>query len=381
MHTLKLIHRVVITALLFFQTIFVAATGLDDNNNVIEADIVGNLKIYGKNKDDNKKYDILNNKKFGSSFVLVSINGKVARFGSAQGKNVKLTYQQNNRLISIWSFHDVEFKQVVSYIDDPFLKNKKIIRVAFLVENKSKNKKKVGIRVVLDTQNGDFDKQKITVPGYGFRDKGLVLKGKKIPGMIYCVTRPGKIKNSWVLYYQGKNLTAPEFIYFSPEDEVSVENKLMLSGNDLKDNFSGESAVSLLWDEKIFKPGQKDGIAFALGSAFFGYRSSEPVNASFAAPNTVTNKPFWVSVQLRNEDRLWDAKYVRMSLTVDNSSGLRCETARIIKWAELERGRQNSSSWRLMPVNPGKYLVQVRISFTFKSKKSTILFKKNIIIK
>lgn len=356
------------------------AAELSDQSITADVDIVGNLKV--RADIGGRKVDVLNNSRFGSSFILVQVDGVRAKFGSADGKNVKLTYQSGTRLITEWEFRGVLFLQEVTLIPDRYNPKKSLVRIAAFAENRSDTAKKIGFRIVLDVQSGSYDKDLVAVPGKGLREDGVVFRNGSAPSLVYCIPGPTSADSSWMIMLHGSDLTLPDELYVSPWKELTTEKVLRLTDSDLTDDFSGESAVGLYWAPKTLQPKSKDGIAVAVGLPGAAVQSGQPVNSAFLAPETVNpGEPFWVSVQLQNEDRFWDVKKVQYDFQVDGTKVDLVQGRRTVSLKELERTKQTAVSWKLQAATDGKCTVSVRVTYYFKSKKITINYKRMINIK
>ncbi len=349
----------------------------------VDIDIVGNIKIKSvegdkKTSTDNQK-DILNNKKFGSSFILVSVDGKLAKFSTAAGKNLGTTKKVGDELVTKWKFKEIVFTQKVSLYKSPNYDKKNLIRLAVYIKNTSQNSKKVGVRIVLDTKFGESDESAVFVPGVGRVVKGILInKDQNIPNVLFASDGIIKGTSSLEINFYGKNLVRPDRVYIGKEEYIKKESVFNIKADDdFMDSFKGESAISLNWNPKTFNAGAEDGVAVAIGVGLPEKQEGNPMNIALISPSRVTEKYFWVSALVENSDKNRSITDIKVKLKYDKNYFKLLKGRLSQSYTKLKRHQKFIAYWKFKPLRYGESKMSVSIKGEFRSvNKSGYLTKK-----
>lgn len=320
-----------------------------------------------QDNDDNKS--ILNNASFGSSFTVVSVNGRVARFGGDKGR-IQLTKKQGNAIITRWEFAGALFTQEVTLYKGHYSARDNLARVKHWVENKSGKTLQVGIRVVLDPMLGPEDDRPFLVPGRGAVTHGTLLKTRDdIPSFIYGCHKPVKGQGDFVLNLYGPDLVMPDRVYFARDSYLSDDSALEPGENpSLGSALAGKSSLALVWSPRDLQAGKADGIAFAVGAACHVRREGQPLNLMLSVPYRAVGEEYWVGVVVENEDTYWDVSDLSISLRHEASSVRLVRGNPVYRFQRLPRSGMVFAYWKLTALAGGRTTVTIDIGGTYRSQ-------------
>ena len=356
--------------------VMVFAAGKELKNDVLKmkVDIVGHLSLWTTGGDPSLPYDnnkdLLNNKSFGSTYILVSVNGQVARMGSSKGKNIQFTSIRNGAIVSSWEFRGILFTQKVKFYKGYYSNKKSLAKVNIRVNNKSGKTALIGIRAVVDPMLGPSDSRPFFVPGRGAVSSGTLLKNKgDIPSIIYTCHRPTKGSGDFVLNLYGADLVRPDKIYFATDAYLANDTVFDPgSRGKLPGSLSGKSAIGLVWNPKEFKSGESDGIAFGLGIAVHSRKERSPLNILITNPVNTSNEEFWVGVVIENDDKFWDISNLAVTLKYSGTL-LRLEKGSMIyTFKNLPRRGMVFIYWKFRVLKSGQVGFTFNVSGTYRSR-------------
>ena len=369
------IKRTLLLFILFFPFLCAAAGGEIRNSILkVKMDIVGNISLWTTGGDPSQSYDdnksLLNNRSFGSTFVVVSVNGKSARMGGSSGKNRILGSMRNGMLISSWEFRGVLFTQRVSFHKSHYSGKNSLARVHIQVENKSGKEAVIGLRMVVDPMLGPSDSRPLLVPGKGAVVSGTLLKSEdQIPSIIYGCHKPVNTSGDFVLNLYGPGLVKPDRVYIATPAYFSEDSVFDPGsrGNPGK-SISGKSAVGLVWQPKKFAAGAKDGVAVGLGTAIHKRIPGQPVNVMMTAPIRTSREDFWVGVVIENEDKYWDISSLAVSLRYSGSKARLIKGSTRYTFSSLPRRGMVFAYWKFRITGSGKLTPVVDLTGRYRSQ-------------
>jgi len=354
----------------------VCAASRELSNDVLKMkmNILGYLSLWTTGGDptqssDNDQ-DILNNKRFGSTYVVVSVNGRVARMGGKKGTHRLFARVKEAALISSWEFAGVLFSQRVSLYKGHYCEKKNLARVHINVENKTGRPAQIGLRVVIDPMLGPSDSRPFLVPGKGAVLSGTILKSEgEIPSMIYSCHKPINTQGDFILNLYGPDLVKPDKAYFAPDAYFSDDTVFDPgSKGDPRDSLAGRSAVGLVWLPRTFKAGGKDGVAFGIGVAVHRRTENQPINVMITAPVRTAGEDFWIGIVIENEDKYWDISSLLVNLEY-SAKKLRLEKGKMqYNFSNLPRRGMVFAYWKFRVLESGQITPSFRISGQYRSR-------------
>jgi len=380
----KLLIKTLLLLLVFATSIF--ALELQNSRIKLGTDIVGNLKIWSTGGDPNYPQDdnknILNNKNFGSTFILVSVDGYLARFGSSKGKTVKFSFKVNNQIVSSWKFQGVLFTQYLSIHNGSYSGNNNLVKVKLIVENKAPADKKIGLRVVVDPNLGSDDGNSLFVTESGDLKSGKAFyAGKGFPGFLFGCDRPYLSYANFALNLYGKNLVMPDKLYVGSKRYSEMDNTLDISrDSSFSGSFKGKSSVAMVWNPKSFYSGQKDGIAYSVGLLNSKRLVSSSIDMIFVCPKRVYGDEFWVSTVIENSDKFWKLKDIKLGLKLDSSKFEIVSSKTTFSFSELASKKKLFGWWRIKPKGSGVGKIGVVVNSVFRGVASMKILEENVSI-
>jgi len=364
--------RVLTTLLLFIPAVFLDAVEVRNALIRFETDIVGNFRLWttggdpATDTDDNQS--LLNNDAFGTSYVLVSVDGTTARYGSSAGKNVTFSKKVGDEILSVWEFRGVRFEQKLRLHRSIYSTLSNLMRVEIGVHNADTRPHSVGVRIVLDTIAGNMDGEGFCLPGVGLVKKGTRI-GSRVPSLVFVCERPVKSPANLEINLYGSDLVTPDEMLIAHERYSKNDSTLVPSlDSSFSDEFVGKSAVSMIWKEKTFSAGSRDGVAIAVGVSTKKTREGQPLNMMLALPQSpVERENIWLGVVLENENKFWDVTRVEATLEYDSDKLALDGTPAIAVLDKIDRAGKGFCSWNLRVLKDGDARVTVKVAAMYRS--------------
>ena len=211
------------------------------------------LKTTGGNPesatDDNK---LLLFSGFYSAFTSVSLDGNAQEFGA--GTSVSdAAYDETNKCITITKKHgDITVTQTLTYVQNPSTGRRDVVQIKYTATNNGTETHKVGARITLDTMLGSHDDAPFRIPAIGNVTTEKEYEGADIPEFWQAfdsLEEPSVVA-------QGSFLRDTQ----NRPDKVQFTNWARVIGTkwgyQIKpDTDNGDSAVSVIWNEKDLAAG------------------------------------------------------------------------------------------------------------------------------
>jgi len=337
-----------------------------------ETDIVGNFRLWTTGGDPTVDTDdnqaLLNNEAFGSSYVLVSVDGSAARYGSSAGKNLAFSKRVGNEIVSAWEYRGVRFEQKLRLHRSIYSTQSNLMRVEVRVINSDSRQHAVGIRVVLDTIAGNMDQNGFCLPGSGLVQKGTKLE-TRVPSLLFVCDKQVKGPANLEINLYGQELVTPDLLLVSHERYTKSDTRLVPEIDDsFDDEFTGKSSVSMVWNEKTFPAGANDAVAIALGVSTKKVREGQPLNMKLALPLSVIGKEnVWMGVVLENENKFWDVTKIAATIEYDSTRLALDGTPATAVIDRIDRAGKGFCSWNLRVLREGETKVTVKVSAMYRS--------------
>jgi hypothetical protein len=212
--------------------------------------------------------------------AVASVAGKTHEFGGSEGKwlEQKVPVQSmgdrfSSATKSSWAVGDLLFTQTLEIVPSQlpvridgvpkFILDTCLVR--YRIENRGKDKKSAGMRLMIDTLIGRNDGVPFTVPG--FSDLVTTFKefrGRDVPDFVQALEHPDLAKPGTVAHVTLRvpGLETPERVSLTHWPGGTLNWNI-----DLR-NIGGDSALVLYWPERELEPGEQRefGFTYGLGS-------------------------------------------------------------------------------------------------------------------
>lgn len=380
--------RVLRLCLLFMLPALTAGALVLQNSILkITVDVAGGFRIRTTGGDPENEFDnntdLLNNKVFGSSYILVNVDGKLGKFGWSMGKNLGDTAKKGDALVTRWRFAGVLFTQEVSLYRGYYADKPNLARIQLKAKNVSPSEKKIGFRVVLDTSLGPDDGLGLFLPHRGLVRKGLaILEEREIPTVFYVLNWSERDGASLELNLHGRNLVRPDRIYFAKHRLLKNDKQFSIKkDNELSTDFTGESAFALVWEPKAFPAGAEDGIALGIGAAVYPSRKLHPLRVSFAAPQMANSEEIWLAAVAEHLDKYWNLKDIHLQIQFDGSCFRLVQGERTRSLRELEGGKKAFAAWKLKPLKDGSSELKLIVRGKYRNQPVSLLLRRTVRVK
>lgn len=222
-----------------------------------------------RSTDDNKKL-IYGHPGGNTSYTTVRVNGKSyvysinnSSFNKEQGYNV-----------SSGKFGGVDVEQKLTLKDNPATNREDTVEIKYTVTNNTDEAQDVGLRIMLDTQLGSNDAAPFRVPQYGSITNETEFLAGNIPQFWQAFDN---LSNPTVIAqgrFFGSAGVKPDKVQFTNWNRVQN----VLWGYAIKSNYNnGDSAVSVIWDEKQLAPSESKEYVTYYGLSEFSEDLSLPL--------------------------------------------------------------------------------------------------------
>lgn len=233
-----------------------------------------------RSTDDNKKL-IYGHPRGNTSYTTVRVNGKSyvysinnSSFNKEQGYN-----------ISSGNFGGIDVEQKLTLKDNPATGRDDTVEIKYTVTNNTDEAQTAGIRVMLDTQLGNNDAAPFRVPQYGSITTETEFSGDNIPQFWQAFD---DLSNPTVIAqgrFFGSAGVKPDKVQFTNWNRVQN----VLWGYTVNPNSgNGDSAVSVIWEEKLLAPGESREYVTYYGLSEFSEDLSLPLALSVYSDSTIS---------------------------------------------------------------------------------------------
>ena len=233
-----------------------------------------------KTSDDNKK--LLYGHPGGStSYTTIRVNGNSYIYGINNSSfNAEEGYN-----VSSGSFGGLDVKQKLTLVNNPATDREDIAEIKYTVTNNTDEMQNAGLRIMLDTQLGYNDDAPFRVPQYGSITSETEFVGDNIPQFWQAfdnLTNPSVISQG---RFYSSNSEKPNKVQFTNWRRVYN----CAWGYAINSNWvNGDSAVSVIWDEKAIAPGETREYVTYYGLSEFTENLSLPLALSVYSDSTVS---------------------------------------------------------------------------------------------
>lgn len=363
--------HVLILVLLLMPTVLFGAVEIQNSLIRFATDIVGNFRLWTTGGDPNRTTDdnqsLLNNDAFGTSYVLVSVDGRTARYGSRVGKAVTFSKRSGNDLLSSWEFRGIHFEQKLSLYRSAYSTVSNLMRVEIKIRNQDTRSHSVGVRIVLDAMPGNASGEGFYLPGRGLVQNGIRIE-TGVPSLVLAGGRSAKGPPMVEINLYGKDLVTPDEMLLTHTRYLNDATLVPILDGAFTESLSGKSALSMVWKEKTFAAGSADGIAIAVGAATAKTREEQPVHMVMAFPQSpVEDEDIWLGVILGNENQFWDINRTMVTLEYDSDKLALDGTPATVVLGKIDRWGSGFCSWKLRPLKGGSAKVTVRVTALYRS--------------
>ncbi len=336
-----------------------------------------------KNKRDDNQYITFNDKP-PSTYATLIIDGQVMRFGDPKhGRFIRpYTKDSKGRLYTVWKTNsNVEVAFVAKFVNGPTTGRPDTVKLVYQAKNVSTKKKRIGIRLMLDTYLGNNDGAPFSLPGREtFQTEREVYK-KNMPMYWYTqddISQP-TVRAQGTLY--ADDLVTPDKIQFAAYRRVEPEPWGYQSQKGQRFQIwldAPDSVVALYWFESEVKPAE-----YKVASTYYGVYGAtldtgKYFNVSIGAPLKVKLDPFSVSADIENAVTAGPVRKMKTKLYLRRKDGEELDDRYFKfdgaqKWSEKVVAPKQvvRPSWKLQPTKyaGGKYELVVEITGEVNGKK------------
>jgi hypothetical protein len=238
-----------------------------------------------------------------SNNTRLMIDGQTPLFGDLQGQTVEPWHAgPGGSTVMDWSYRDIAVRQSVRLVAGDVSNRTDTIRVTYELRNTGQARRKVGLRVMLDTLIGDNDGVPFIVPGReGIVTNTLAMTGSAVPDFVRSLERP--------------DLSSPGVIVdinLVPAEGELRPSELLLShwpGENAEWNyprdtsFGDDTAAAIYYAPSALEPGSTRAIGFSYGLGTISSTTTRNARLSLTAGGPIrAGSSFWL-VALVNQPR------------------------------------------------------------------------------
>ena len=232
-----------------------------------------------RSKDDNKNL-IYGHPGGNTSFTTVRVNGKSYVYSC----NNTSFDSENGYAVSSNIFDGIMTEQKLSIKENTATNREDTVEIKYTVTNTSEETKPAGLRIMMDTMLGSNDAAPFRVPQYGSITTETEFSGNEIPQFWQAfdnLTNPTVIAQG--RFYSSSGVK-PDKVQFTSWSRV----RNTYWGYTVKPGYgNGDSAVSVIWDEKPLAPGESREYVTYYGLSEFSEDLSLPLALSVYSDSSI----------------------------------------------------------------------------------------------
>jgi len=285
-----------------------------------------------------------------NSFCIVRIDNVDKKFGSIEGK-LTLVSSSANSVIHSWIINGIEILQELSLTDSVFTTKPTFLKIKYWIKNKTKYKKKIGLKVLIDTFLSPNDDAPFIIPLIkDYISTELNLK-KSIPDFWAVWDEISSPYSFAVMSFIDKDVVKPDSLAFASRKRLS-ENIWDFIPEPNK-NYRPtpfepqDGACSLTWEPILFRPDKENGIAFKFGLAEPSVSFIFPLELILLSPLTISNESLWVIGEIKNSDSVKSIKNISIKLILPSETEIINGASLEEKIQELSPNTRRFFSWQI----------------------------------
>ncbi|MCM1524507.1 MAG: polymorphic toxin-type HINT domain-containing protein [Ruminococcus sp.] len=233
-----------------------------------------------KASDDNKGL-IYGHPGGGTSFTSIRVNGSTYIYNTSNST----FYVEDGYNVSTGNFGGIDVEQKLSLINNPATGRDDIAEIKYTVTNNTGETQNTGLRIMMDTMLGSNDAAPFRVPQYGSITTETEFIGDDVPQFWQAfdnLTNPSVIAQGRFYGLDGEKPDKVQFVSWRRITNVGW-------GYEVIPGYSnGDSAVSVVWEEKAIAPGEIREYTTYYGLSEFSEDNSLPLALSVYSDSTVS---------------------------------------------------------------------------------------------
>jgi hypothetical protein len=249
--------------------------------------------------------------------VSVQVAGKAYLYGFPPGRYVTRPKRQGETVVSAWEIDGVRFLQRFSFFDPGTCGYPGALRIAVVARNTGTAERRVGIRIALDTFNGENDDAPFVIPGAWRADAPTELSDR-IPPYWYARSRAVDPTCSVAGYLVGRDLTRPSRVVFDEFGRIAKNYWELTPGQSFSSGAlgPGNTGVACYFGPDVIPAGGIRGVATGIG--LFPQKETPDTMTGFCvgAAREAWGEAAWVTADIENTDATKSLADGVFSLTV-----------------------------------------------------------------
>jgi hypothetical protein len=325
--------------------------------------------------------------------TVLRIDGKESVFGVGAGKwlerDKKLPADPGRHAVngstSTWFVNDIAVSQILEIVPSkqpvevkPGVQQRLLdtCLIRYVIENKDSKPRKVGLRIMIDTQIGGNDGVPFTVPGLGLVDTMKDFPtAKEVPEFVQALETGNLLKPGTVGHLSLKiaGLESPDRVSLTHWPGSSAPWEVPIKP--IKEG-RFDSAIVLYWQERELRPGEKRelGFAYGLGSISSTERTGHlalTVDGQFDV-----GQLFTATAYVNNPSK-GESLTLILPKGLERSGGADKEPVPPLA-AQAKEGN-SIVSWKIKALAPGQFTIKVVSSVGLEATKSVTILAAPII--
>ncbi len=293
-----------------------------------------------------------------SSVTTIRVDGYNAIYGDYVGTVTQAPTNGTTSSSSAWKYKDVSVTQTLSFVTNPYTGRADVMKIDYLVRNANATASRlVGVRCMLDTELGSNDGAPFRVPGVGAVEYERQYNKSSHNTPQYwqafdsltspTVTAQGTLIGNAATEPSVTQFAAWPNVYSSTSGEAELWNYVIDPANEV----TGDSAVTMTWNEVTLLPGQQVEYTTYYGIGSMTGASNADIALTASGPSQLTvsagaysPNPFTIVAYVENK-KATPLTNVKMDLTLP--AGLANVTPRTLYIASIPAGDTGEVSWQV----------------------------------
>lgn len=261
-----------------------------------------------------------------------------------------MKYDEENRIISSKRTYNqtITVEQRLSLIKNNATNREDVVEIRYIITNHSPIVQNVGLRIMMDTMLGSNDAAPFRVPGTGSVTTETEFRGLRIPQIwqAFESLTNSSVVSQGTFYKDYKN--KPDAVQFTNWGNVY---RMDWDYTVKKGSANGDSAVSVIWDEKDILPLQKKEYVTYYGLSEFTENLKPPLALSVYSESNAESmngvfSPIPVTAFIQNIGAA-EAKNVTISIELGDGLVLNSSDKSVIEIGKLARNEEKMVDWSL----------------------------------
>lgn len=364
-------------AVIGISTFAVNASSVTMENTYIKVTVgESNGRFYMDTVEGNPAITTDNNKKLlyhtdsdpWSSYSTVVVDNQVYIYGDNGFTSAPKTSSTGKQNTSTAKYGDIQVTQTLSFVKNVSTNRDDVVEIKYTVKNTGNTSHTVGMRIMLDTMLGSNDKAPFKIPGIGDVTTENEFSGNNIPQYWQAfdsLTDPKVMSQGSFLRSSENKPDKVQFTNWGSVKNASWDYKI----SEGREN--GDSAVSVIWNEKALAAGQTRNYVTYYGISELTVDSAPPLSlgaycdasATITGHNTdgtpkYSSIDFTAYVENVGTDT---AKNAYVNITLPSGITLKSGSSKYT-YSTLAANTSKQVSWTLnidKNIQPGTYQIKV----------------------